>query len=579
MLNYKKDWLPMFKEITKAIDELTKEINEISSEYAKSNAINYRDIISQEINKIDKLVASFKGRSQLPDLSLACENALKNIQHAPSDCWNIYKQSLGLLNKLKSLVEKDLEAQKNDAGHLATLPENLLSNDQKEGILDYLDCYSLQSLRESCSFFASSSALNKRIPEARLQITDGHITFNNHVYVMKFKNNTLDSVTTLDQKTLELAPKDEVMRVISDGKSTFLITKSGDVLAWGNNKYCRLGLMYDIDIPSPRRLPKLDPKDNVIELDSNDSLTLLLTEGGNVLFCGGFVHQYFFSVLEQPNLSGTPTRKDLSVELNLDPNDKVIQVVVSSTPYLRSYILLRTRFGHVFVWGDNTYGQLGDLTVNRFSLRRLNLSLDPNDKVKHLTSKNGSTFILTECGKVLAFGNNERGQLGLGDYSNRSSPTPLDLTALKLDPKDKVIRVIQMDNCTFLLTKFGHLFACGYNAYTSSNFFFGGLTYANLPTPLNLAALKLDLNDKVIRVVSNNSVIYLVTQFNRVFRAEDCKSETNSVNSLPVSDGSKFCFYFKELVFDDLQKIQYRNNNNNSDNNSNGNRFSKFFGF
>lgn len=84
--------------------------------------------------------------------------------------------------------------------------------------------------------------------------------------------------------------------------------------------------------------------------------------------------------------------------------------------------------GSLWVWGDNSVGQLGDNTgINK------TLPIKIMDNVKDINiqntnnEKNGSIFVLKNDGKVYAWGKNQNGQLGVGDNENKYEPIELPL--------------------------------------------------------------------------------------------------------------------------------------------------------
>ena len=84
----------------------------------------------------------------------------------------------------------------------------------------------------------------------------------------------------------------------------------------------------------------------------------------------------------------------------------------------------------------------------------------PGGKVaKQVIAGNFHTMILAEDGMVLACGDNEYGQLGLGDTTHRNT-----FTAVPALPDGKVAKqVIAGTYHTMILAEDGMVFACGWN--------------------------------------------------------------------------------------------------------------------
>jgi len=91
----------------------------------------------------------------------------------------------------------------------------------------------------------------------------------------------------------------------------------------------------------------------------------------------------------------------------------------------------------LYQWGENDYGQVGN-GDSRYdaNLQRYTTSNDfPNDsRGRTYSSRNGSYIAIKSNGTCWVWGNNNNGQLGLGDTTDRSSPVQLgtetDFTAV-----------------------------------------------------------------------------------------------------------------------------------------------------
>jgi len=85
--------------------------------------------------------------------------------------------------------------------------------------------------------------------------------------------------------------------------------------------------------------------------------------------------------------------------------------------------------------------------------RRISESL----KVKAVAAGDGHSLVLMRSGQLLACGNNEQGQLGLGDKEDRKHWTPIG------ELNDSIIQIAAGGNHTLVLTQRGQLFTCGAN--------------------------------------------------------------------------------------------------------------------
>ncbi|CAN6236033.1 unnamed protein product [Urochloa humidicola] len=78
--------------------------------------------------------------------------------------------------------------------------------------------------------------------------------------------------------------------------------------------------------------------------------------------------------------------------------------------------------GVVFTIGSSMHGQLGNPQADGKSICAVEGPLK-SEFVRHISSGSSHIAVLTTNGKVFTWGKGKEGQLGLGDYLNRSSPT------------------------------------------------------------------------------------------------------------------------------------------------------------
>jgi len=87
---------------------------------------------------------------------------------------------------------------------------------------------------------------------------------------------------------------------------------------------------------------------------------------------------------------------------------------------LLSHSLALTESGEVYAWGQNDKGQLG---LGDREGRLTPTKVPGLAGIKAVAARYYQSFALTESGEVYAWGRNDKGQLGLGDTENRLTPT------------------------------------------------------------------------------------------------------------------------------------------------------------
>ncbi|XP_054476471.1 probable E3 ubiquitin-protein ligase HERC3 [Anoplopoma fimbria] len=177
-------------------------------------------------------------------------------------------------------------------------------------------------------------------------------------------------------------------------------------------------------------------KEKIHAVGCGDHMVTLLSEGGNV-FCVDTTRTYIPRPLEA--LCNIP----------------VSQVACGS-----QHTVALTKDGQVYTWGRDSRGQLG---LGRIEPR--------GDSPQHLQCLSGlplvqvaaggeQSFALSISGGVFCWGRNDRGQLGLGDTTDRTTPTPV----CNLNTK-KTIYISCGKDHTAILTKNGAVFTFGSGQY------------------------------------------------------------------------------------------------------------------
>jgi alpha-tubulin suppressor-like RCC1 family protein len=107
---------------------------------------------------------------------------------------------------------------------------------------------------------------------------------------------------------------------------------------------------------------------------------------------------------------GTETNGDaIPVPVKLASGTKVTQVRAGCF-----FTLALTTTGKVLAWGDNTFGQLGIGTTGGLSTKPVPVHIPPGTTIKAIRAGCRHAIALTGSGKVLAWGYNFQGQLGIG---------------------------------------------------------------------------------------------------------------------------------------------------------------------
>jgi alpha-tubulin suppressor-like RCC1 family protein len=252
----------------------------------------------------------------------------------------------------------------------------------------------------------------------------------------------------------------EIKTVYQSCNNIMALTKKGQLYTWGENYYGPLepGDHPFINTPTLIELPGNKLIKQVFQYE--DSVIILTTEGK--LYACGF-NGYLLPRFGFHEYIHTPTLIDL-------PGGTRIKSVY---PGPCNTMALTTE-GELYGWGINNNGQLG-LGHTDLVTSPTHIDLPVGVKIKAVFrdepssalptvdeeyNPTDSTIALTENGELYAWGNNNCGQLGLGDTNQVTSPTRIDLH------NDEKIKTVSQ-NCHNIIaqTENGKLYAWGLNDY------------------------------------------------------------------------------------------------------------------
>ena len=214
---------------------------------------------------------------------------------------------------------------------------------------------------------------------------------------------------------------------------SMILLNTGKVLSFGRNQYGQLGDNSTTQRNSPVLVTTTGIGNdyngsNAIAISAGDYHSMILLNTGKVLSFGR-------------NLSGelgdgSTTDRITPVEISTDSSNgndyDGSNAIAISCGSLHSLILLNT--GKVLAFGRGNYGQLGNGSNTdknspvAVSTAGTGNDYDGSNVISISASLYYSSMILLNTGKVLAFGRNEFGQLGVGDSANKYTPTPVSHT-------------------------------------------------------------------------------------------------------------------------------------------------------
>lgn len=248
---------------------------------------------------------------------------------------------------------------------------------------------------------------------------------------------------------------------------TLALLANGTVKAWGANSLGQLGLGSAISQFTPQQIPAASLS-NVIGIAAGYGHSLALLSNGTVKAWG-------------LNLNG---ELGLGSMINQDtpqqiPSSSLSNVVAVAAGWNHSLALLAN--GTVMAWGIGEYGRLGlGNTTNQSTPQQIPVGTLNN--VVAIAAGGGHSLALCANGAVLAWGWNTSGQLGSGNTTNQLFPQQVPATSL-----NNVLSVVAGGTHSFAQLSNGKVMAWGDDYYGQLGL--GGTPFPGIqPAPLQISA-------------------------------------------------------------------------------------------
>ncbi|GAM25134.1 hypothetical protein SAMD00019534_083090 [Acytostelium subglobosum LB1] len=213
-----------------------------------------------------------------------------------------------------------------------------------------------------------------------------------------------------------------VHQIVAGVTHAVAVTAKGSIYMWGRP----FGYHADV-MPTPTRQHSYETffsenGEKLQQICAGESFTLFLTTSGNVYGLGEQDTHCLGPVPEEPQaIKGCP------LLLPFEQNGTIVQMACGN-----NHVVCLTKSGRVIVWGMNKNGALGisDGSYDRVQSKPIELPSLP--KCSYVHSSFYSSFAIAENGVVYGWGFNVNGNLGTKHTRNLESPEPV----LALPPND-----------------------------------------------------------------------------------------------------------------------------------------------
>ncbi|MDY0278017.1 MAG: InlB B-repeat-containing protein, partial [Acholeplasma sp.] len=270
---------------------------------------------------------------------------------------------------------------------------------------------------------------------------------------------TINTHSPIDISTSFNLSIDELVTSIYLGdNNASVITSNNRVFIWGSNEYGQLGNGTLIDQSSPiditDRFNFID--DYPIHMSLGTFHSALVTHQGKV-YLWGRNNAGQIGILAGTSSSSIKTPLDITTHFNLDEDDKIVKV---SLGYFHSGVI--TLKGNVYTWGAGGNGQLGNGNLYHTHIKQ-NITeffnLDNNEKIVNLELDYFHSSGFTSFGRIFVWGWNSYGQLG-NSSGNIVSPYEIS-NIVNIGEVNKIASFSVEESTTAIITEFGKIYILG----------------------------------------------------------------------------------------------------------------------
>jgi len=253
--------------------------------------------------------------------------------------------------------------------------------------------------------------------------------------------------------------------------STVVLTSGHRVLTWGMNTWGQLGDGTSTDRMTPSDITAnftLDTGEYITMIAASNARGAAVTSNGRLFVWGNNENNYLGTREYYYDEYGTlPVCLDKGYDMedefyNMDPSEKFISVTMG-----KNHMGVVTSDGRVFLWGDNSYGQIGDATttvkiVPTDITSRFGFAAD--ETIVELSLGGNHSVLLTSSGRYFVWGNNADGQVGNNATGYITAPNEFSYV-FGLPTGVKIVDIDAGFRYSIIIASDGSILATGNNAY------------------------------------------------------------------------------------------------------------------
>jgi alpha-tubulin suppressor-like RCC1 family protein len=302
----------------------------------------------------------------------------------------------------------------------------------------------------------------------------------------------------------------DFVQVSLGGSHSSAITSEGRIFTWGSNNYGQLG-----DGTTTRRYTPTDitgyfglnSGETIVSVSLGLSHSTAITSEGRIFTWGR--NQY--GQLGDGSTTNRNTPTDITGQLDFNTGESITGVSLGA---VHSSVV--SSAGRLFTWGQNDYGQLGNGTTTYGSIPTDitgQFSLIAGETLTSVSLGSYHSSAITSGGRLFIWGQNSYGQLGNGTGTTLTTPT--DITGhFNLIAGETITRVSLGFSHSSAITSEGRLFTWGFNNYGQLGD--GTTTYKLNPTDI-MGRFSLGSDETIVSISLGHSHSIAITSEGRLF--------------------------------------------------------------
>ncbi|KAL9646320.1 hypothetical protein ABK040_014473 [Willaertia magna] len=270
----------------------------------------------------------------------------------------------------------------------------------------------------------------------------------------------------------------QVSKVLATSYNSFILSSNGKLYGSGKGKYVFGSVNVETVSSSIEKQQAFFSNEQIVNLAGRTEHFLALTNSGKL---------YAWGKNNVGQLGDGSLTDKLETPIVLQSAEGIKLIIAGN-----EHSFYVTNNNNVYGWGSNQHGQLGQTVTEATTTIKTPTKIDFSfSTILQMSAGKDFTLILTQDQKVYAFGNNEKGQLGLQNLNSTHTPTQIPLNSVS--NSNTIKKIATGNQHSMILLDSGDLYAFGDNTYGQLALGFKGSTYVSkFDTPMSVLN---DVND------------------------------------------------------------------------------------